>query len=1198
MSSLFDIGKSGLQSYQRALSVTGQNIANINTDGYKRREIRLEEISALQGGITEAPNRSGLGVRMDDIRRSFNEFLLNKARSATAYAATTDVYVNSLAQAENILLPGETGLNASMTEFFNSMQEVASSPADRTARTLFIQAGERMVESFQQTASLLTLEQQGLQQQVEEGLKVVNTLTAELAGLNQMIAASGGQSTNNALLDARDAVIDRVSGLIEVSTKLEPNGSATVTLGNSGQGPTLVKGTDQATIGVEEGDLRLSFVLAIGLSETPTSRVTNGSIRGFADAFDMLTQVQNQLDNLAFLIGNSLNEAHRKGLDLNGNFGGTLFNNVTVETNAHANNRGTTVAEMTIADAAVLPAEEITVTYLEETGLWTATRVNGDVVTAGRQGITLPGVELAFTGEPQDGDVFTVSPIRGQASSLSFAVRDPNLVAAASQQLVYANASNKGNAQIELQSKPIPPAAGIDNVQTILSNGISVIGATGFLRDEAVAVIPSGISTIELVSLARQPQLKFSMTSDELASLKSLSFEMAKAGGSSENLTFDLSYQSVNNNAGGWKDAASVAEMLNQGVLRGTNGIDLETNGNLKTFSMTELGLHASGKNGRLTIARNAMLDFSSGASLQFANNNAREGVVQLAQDTASNIQIITREGRHVAGSVLSSSEISQLITRENGFVDGAVYSSTYLNTSGASGYIGMGVDYKSGASAIQVSVTGATDTKTLAFNRLHGIDDSSSSPDGQSANAGSLSYTATIGGISKTISRSDVGENSSAGVAAAMAEAFRKDAPVASMSGAGHLLASTSITLSAGQQSTLTNNGRLSLTHNSVSYLLTNTSDGVVITGGHKDAVSLSYNDSTKTISTQIPDRPGDDETVTVKFEGQQYTISVKDGEALVSGGESGRVIAFFDSNYRLQLRSASGTLSGASISLLSDAELQGNTSAAIKFGLISGNAQPTTSLLSQSGSFTPTDFDVRVSGNQLIATHKSAGSTLTATASAESLARESIKLSDLPDEELIVLLTGAGARQITAVYDESPAAAPSLAPDLTVTLDDASAGKVKFIDKATGTVMAERTLDNDNKASALGFALTMNGAGQDGDGFEISNNAGGTGDGRNITAMFDLRNQSLSERMGGSFHDIFNRTVTDLGSAIQSGRLSAEAAAALKDASLEAEASYSGVNLDVEASNLIQQQQAYQASARILSTARELFQTLIEII
>ena len=38
MSSLFDIGRAGLQSYRRALSVTGQNIANVNTDGYKRRE--------------------------------------------------------------------------------------------------------------------------------------------------------------------------------------------------------------------------------------------------------------------------------------------------------------------------------------------------------------------------------------------------------------------------------------------------------------------------------------------------------------------------------------------------------------------------------------------------------------------------------------------------------------------------------------------------------------------------------------------------------------------------------------------------------------------------------------------------------------------------------------------------------------------------------------------------------------------------------------------------------------------------------------------------------------------------------------------------------------------------------------------------------------------------------------------------------
>ena len=45
MPSLFDIGKSGLQAYRQSLAVTGQNIANVNTDGFKKREVGLEAVS-------------------------------------------------------------------------------------------------------------------------------------------------------------------------------------------------------------------------------------------------------------------------------------------------------------------------------------------------------------------------------------------------------------------------------------------------------------------------------------------------------------------------------------------------------------------------------------------------------------------------------------------------------------------------------------------------------------------------------------------------------------------------------------------------------------------------------------------------------------------------------------------------------------------------------------------------------------------------------------------------------------------------------------------------------------------------------------------------------------------------------------------------------------------------------------------------
>ena len=84
MPSLFEIGKSGLQAYRQSLAVTGQNIANVNTEGYKKRDAALAEVSGAGGGITEISDQTGLGVRVEEIRRSFDEFLLDKARQTSS----------------------------------------------------------------------------------------------------------------------------------------------------------------------------------------------------------------------------------------------------------------------------------------------------------------------------------------------------------------------------------------------------------------------------------------------------------------------------------------------------------------------------------------------------------------------------------------------------------------------------------------------------------------------------------------------------------------------------------------------------------------------------------------------------------------------------------------------------------------------------------------------------------------------------------------------------------------------------------------------------------------------------------------------------------------------------------------------------------------------------------------------------------
>ena len=68
-----------------------------------------------------------------------------------------------------------------------------------------------------------------------------------------------------------------------------------------------------------------------------------------------------------------------------------------------------------------------------------------------------------------------------------------------------------------------------------------------------------------------------------------------------------------------------------------------------------------------------------------------------------------------------------------------------------------------------------------------------------------------------------------------------------------------------------------------------------------------------------------------------------------------------------------------------------------------------------------------------------------------------------------------------------------------------------------------------------------------------------------------------------------MFDTIVTGVGASVLSGDLSLEAAEATKEAAMASELEFSGVSLDTEAAQLLEQQQAFQASARILATAKQ---------
>ena len=96
----------------------------------------------------------------------------------------------------------------------------------------------------------------------------------------------------------------------------------------------------------------------------------------------------------------------------------------------------------------------------------------------------------------------------------------------------------------------------------------------------------------------------------------------------------------------------------------------------------------------------------------------------------------------------------------------------------------------------------------------------------------------------------------------------------------------------------------------------------------------------------------------------------------------------------------------------------------------------------------------------------------------------------------------------------------------------------------------------------------------------------------------MLDLQSDKMQSKGKGNFQQIFSNTVAKVGSSVQTNNLSLTAAEANKDAAESALSEFSGVSLDDEAAHLLEFQQAYQASARLLQTARELFQSLIEVV
>jgi flagellar hook-associated protein 1 FlgK len=149
--------------------------------------------------------------------------------------------------------------------------------------------------------------------------------------------------------------------------------------------------------------------------------------------------------------------------------------------------------------------------------------------------------------------------------------------------------------------------------------------------------------------------------------------------------------------------------------------------------------------------------------------------------------------------------------------------------------------------------------------------------------------------------------------------------------------------------------------------------------------------------------------------------------------------------------------------------------------------------------------------------------------------------------------------------------------------------------ITDANGNTVATGTYTAGTPISFNGINVTLSGAPAAGDSFAIDDNANGTGDNSNALQMAAILNSKVLNGGAASLTDAVNSYVGSVGLLTSQAQNGATAQQSVMNTAQTAQQSVSGVNLDQEAANLLQFQQAYQAAAQVIAASQTLFQSLI---
>lgn len=223
LSSILSIGESGLFASQASIQVTGNNIANVNTVGYSRQRVELQEAIALDA----SPGQIGMGVDAKEVVRYFDAFVEAQYNDKATVREKYHALMNNLQAVESLFNEsGRPGINSELQQFFNDWQSLASDPDNYPLRQVVIEDAQNLVALLKETDANLLQMQEQTNDFIASDVNKINGLAKDIASLNKQISQHmvEGENNPNALYDERDRKVRELAEIIDI--KVVDNGGS------------------------------------------------------------------------------------------------------------------------------------------------------------------------------------------------------------------------------------------------------------------------------------------------------------------------------------------------------------------------------------------------------------------------------------------------------------------------------------------------------------------------------------------------------------------------------------------------------------------------------------------------------------------------------------------------------------------------------------------------------------------------------------------------------------------------------------------------------------------------------------------------------------------------------------------------------------------------------------------------------------